>query len=722
MAAPSICLTMIVKNESKIITRCFDSAKPIINSLSVCDTGSTDETIEIMTKWAEDNKIPYKIHQDTFRDFGYSRTKSYLLAKQSFPQTDYFLLLDADMILETKEHFKKEDLVLDGYRLIQYNPFTRYDNIRLLSNRCHWVCWGVTHEYWDSKDKKEVGFYPHLVIDDRNDGGSKSNKFQRDLYLLEKGLSDPKTPPFLIERYLFYAGQTETSLGNVNSAINYYKKRISMGGWKEEIFFSYYKIGSSYNRLAKNEDGKTDKSKHRKEKYTLLSREAHREAFNMAPDRAEPLVKIARSYRKEGKNHLAQFYAEKARSIKLNGSSLFLDNRINFRLNYEYSINLYFLGRPDLCRIYGDKVLFDHFHFNHYRDSIYRNYRFLFLSLKDFPGVTKYPIITTLPPDYRPLNPSIVKVDQGYIVNLRSVNYLIVDGLYHKNDEKIRTRNFILSLNKDFEVISSQELIDQTDKRKYPHGITGLEDCRIIYRQGKIFFTTTSWDYHEEEVPKIYCGSFDYQWGHKGQEPLIVRDITMLRASEPNQCEKNWIPFFIEHKEIESNNIVINHDGKEYTKEEKEEIIKSTLFEENDNLYPFYILYTYNPLTIIKFKRTGAIDKIITKSLKFNFSGFRGSSGGLYFKDGYLFIIHEVIFTERRIYAHRLLWIDKFYDQIKCSHLFIFNSQGIEYCSGMTYSHNGEDIIITMGSDDKEAWIYILPLKEIDSMLYLPEL
>lgn len=722
MSSPSICLTMIVKNESKIITRCFNSAKPIIDSLSVCDTGSTDDTIKVMTKWAEDNNIPYKIHQDAFRDFGYSRTKSYLLAKKSFPQTDYFLLLDADMILEVKENFKKEDLVLDGYRLIQYNPFTRYDNIRLLSNRCHWVCWGVTHEYWDSKDKKEVGFYPHLVICDINDGGAKSDKFERDLYLLEKGLSDPKTPKFLIERYMFYAGQTETSLGNINSAINYYKKRIAIGGWKEEIFFSYYKIGSCYNRLAKNEDEKTEKGKHRKEKYTLLSREAHREAFSVSPDRAEPLVKIARSYRKAGKNSLAQFYAEKARTIKLNGSSLFLDTRCHFRLNYEYSINLYFLGHPELCRIYGDKVLFDPLNLHKYKDSVYLNYRFLFLLLKDVPLVTKHPLSITLPPDYSPLNPSIIKVDQGYIVNLRSVNYWIVDGVYHKNDEKIRTRNFILSLDKDFKVVTSHELVDRTDKKKYPHGITGLEDCRIIYKDGKVYFTTTSWDYHEEEVPRIYCGSFDYQWGQNDHDPLIVQDITMLRASEPHQCEKNWIPFFIQHREIESKNIVLNQDGIEYMGEEKDKILKNNLFEEKDDLYPFYILYTYNPLTIIKFRRTGEMDKIISKSLHLNFSNFRGSSGGLFFNNGYLFVVHEVIFTEKRIYAHRFLWIDKLYDQIKCSHLFIFDHQGIEYCSGMSYSHNEEKIILTIGSEDKEAWIYTIHIKEIDLMLYIPEL
>ena len=39
---------MIVKNESKIITRFFDSVSHIIDSYCICDTGSTDDTVKII--------------------------------------------------------------------------------------------------------------------------------------------------------------------------------------------------------------------------------------------------------------------------------------------------------------------------------------------------------------------------------------------------------------------------------------------------------------------------------------------------------------------------------------------------------------------------------------------------------------------------------------------------------------------------------------------------
>lgn len=48
---PTLCLNMIVKNESKIITRLFDSVLDIIDCYCICDTGSTDNTINIIKEY-----------------------------------------------------------------------------------------------------------------------------------------------------------------------------------------------------------------------------------------------------------------------------------------------------------------------------------------------------------------------------------------------------------------------------------------------------------------------------------------------------------------------------------------------------------------------------------------------------------------------------------------------------------------------------------------------
>ena len=81
----TICLNMIVKNESKIITRLFDSIINIIDTYCICDTGSTDNTIQIIEAYFKNKSITNKsitgkIIEKEFRNFGYNRNYAYLFA------------------------------------------------------------------------------------------------------------------------------------------------------------------------------------------------------------------------------------------------------------------------------------------------------------------------------------------------------------------------------------------------------------------------------------------------------------------------------------------------------------------------------------------------------------------------------------------------------------------------------------------------------------------
>ena len=72
----TLTLIMIVKNESKIITRCFDSLKPYIDYIVISDTGSTDNTVELIETYLEKNEIKGKVYHDEWKNFGYNRSKS----------------------------------------------------------------------------------------------------------------------------------------------------------------------------------------------------------------------------------------------------------------------------------------------------------------------------------------------------------------------------------------------------------------------------------------------------------------------------------------------------------------------------------------------------------------------------------------------------------------------------------------------------------------------
>lgn len=364
-----ICLCMIVKNESRIISRCLDSAKPIIDYVSICDTGSTDNTREIIEDWCVDNNKSVTIHQEPFINFGYNRSLAVRLAQETYPEVDYLLLLDADMILKVDPNFDKTSLVYDQYLIMQFNEHIEYWNTRLIKASVSWKCIGVTHEYWDiDRPKLETkqnaffetkGHLDTLVIDDQEDGGCKGDKYERDKQLLLDGIHDPITEPGLKMRYMFYLAQTLYALNDFKEAIKWYKKRVQSGGWAEEVFYSLLQIGLCYehlankstyrreqlargggeNKLKMEQDSITNIMKEEEQFFALATR-YFQDAWEYRPSRAEPLCHLARIFRIQTKHNLGLIYAIKAKEIPFpNDDILFVDYRVySYLIDYEISI------------------------------------------------------------------------------------------------------------------------------------------------------------------------------------------------------------------------------------------------------------------------------------------------------------------------------------------------------------------------------------------------
>lgn len=254
--AKKLCLTMIVKNESAIIVRLLDSLKSIIDFICITDTGSTDNTEELIIKWGEDNNIPTKVHKDPFQSFGYNRTRSVKFAKQSFPETDYFLLSDADFKWVIDEKFDKVLLFEHKYFVRQVSPTMTHSNTRFLSAKVDWVCRMRTHEYWTAETGEKQS-YPGVIrehhlttlhIDDVGDGGCKEDKYERDERLLKLDLNDRKNDKGDKTRAKFYLGQTLQTLSRYEESIQFYGNRIKDKGWDQEIFYSKFQIGNDYQK------------------------------------------------------------------------------------------------------------------------------------------------------------------------------------------------------------------------------------------------------------------------------------------------------------------------------------------------------------------------------------------------------------------------------------------------------------------------------------------
>ncbi len=360
---------MIVKNESKIIERCLNSAKSVIDFVSICDTGSTDHTPEIIENWCKENEISGTINYHPFKNFGYNRSLALSLAQATYPEADYLLLLDADMVLMVEPSFNKNNLEMDQYLTMQFNGQIKYWLTRLLKTSLPWKSVGVTHEYWDiDRSRLGDGSFSYidtkgklesLIVDDQADGGSKTDKFERDKRLLLEGIHDPDTPSYLKIRYMFYLAQTYMCLGEYPESIEWYKKRVDSGGWVEEVFYSLMQIGLCYERMASFSSHKRDviiknaignPSKLDQEAIDTLNKEEEQffalsymylqQAWNYRPTRAEPLYHLARLHRIKSNHHLGLMYALQGKEIPFpTDDILFVDYHVyDYLFDYEISI------------------------------------------------------------------------------------------------------------------------------------------------------------------------------------------------------------------------------------------------------------------------------------------------------------------------------------------------------------------------------------------------
>ena len=101
-----ISLCMIVKDEEEVIGRCIESVKDLVDEIIIVDTGSKDETKQIVSKYT-DKIFDFKWVND------FSKARNFSFSKAT---KDYILWLDADDIIlpEDREKFKKLKNSLDG--------------------------------------------------------------------------------------------------------------------------------------------------------------------------------------------------------------------------------------------------------------------------------------------------------------------------------------------------------------------------------------------------------------------------------------------------------------------------------------------------------------------------------------------------------------------------------------------------------------------------------
>lgn len=331
----SICLTMIVKNESEVIERCIDSVREHIAHWVIVDTGSTDGTQELVRRLLAD--IDGELYEREWVSFGHNRTESIELARG---KADHLLLFDADMTLELLRPDALANLTADAYNLRYSGNIFAWSQTLMVSGKLPWRYVGVTHEYITSDAPHVIENLHDVLVHHHADGGSRADKFERDLSLLsgehERDPSDPRT--------VFYLAQTHRDLGHAKEAVHFYRLRAAMGGWSEELYYSLYEAGKLL--AAQGEWPQA---------MQLLI-----EAWQHRPPRLEAAYELASGLRVKGNYVAAHRFSTLAEDgpIPVPDDVLFLSPWVyRYGLLFEFSITCYWVGELEKSIAACDQLL-----------------------------------------------------------------------------------------------------------------------------------------------------------------------------------------------------------------------------------------------------------------------------------------------------------------------------------------------------------------------------
>jgi glycosyltransferase involved in cell wall biosynthesis len=336
MTRPRICLNMIVKDESAVIRRCLDSARPFIDCWVIVDTGSTDGTQQIIREHLRG--LDGTFHERPWRDFGHNRNEALQLARD---RADYLLFVDADETLSAPPDFAWPALGGDAYYLPTEYAGTTYSRCALVATHLDWRWVGVLHEFLESTPAATIRHldWPRIRVSHDGARARDPKTYEKDVAILERAVADEPGNT----RYAFYLAQSYRDAAKLDHALAAYHRRASMSGFAEEVWFSLYQIGVLRERLGHSPGD--------------VSR-AYLEAWQYRPTRAEPLSQLARYHRERKEFALGYLYARQACAIPAPPDLLFVDVSIyQWRALDELAACAYYVGAFDEGRTAIERLL-----------------------------------------------------------------------------------------------------------------------------------------------------------------------------------------------------------------------------------------------------------------------------------------------------------------------------------------------------------------------------
>ena len=347
---------MIVKNENHVIERCLRSVLPLLNAWVIVDTGSTDGTQATVRSLLA--AIPGELYERPWIDFAANRTESLHYAAG---RADFRLIIDADELLEFDTDFVLPALTADAYDLEVLSGPLRYYKTQLVRDSLPWRYQGVLHEHITTDREYALQRLPGVRTLRIPDGARSKDPltYRKDAVLLEGALlQEPANA-----RHMFYLAQSYSDCGEVDAAIDRYTRRVAMGGWAEEVWFSLYRIA----QLRESKGGDWPPVM-----------ESYLAAYAYRPDRAEPLYCIGLHYQVLQQFAVAHlFFSRAMQSAFPAGDVLFVDRSIyTYLLPLEYSVACFYVGQYTEALRVSDGLLADDSLLPEQREQVLRNRQF----------------------------------------------------------------------------------------------------------------------------------------------------------------------------------------------------------------------------------------------------------------------------------------------------------------------------------------------------------
>ena len=668
------CLNMIVRNEAARISRSLASVVGVVTAAVIVDTGSTDNTIEVIETYCKEHDIPCSVTKSPFIDWSQARNAALIAARSAMgllvPKCDYLLLMDADMEIRINDRAAFDAFIQGGlsYDLYQIAGALHYQNRRLIKTDAPGGYLGMTHEYLDVATG---GCIPEQVayFVDHADGANRPEKFKRDIRLLKEGLRrEPGNA-----RYYFYLAQSYRDAGQIQKAAEWYKKRVEAGGWDEEVWNAQLNYAGCMKDLGKDAEFIRE---------TLA-------AYTMRPSRAESLYVLANYYRLRGENNASLIFSEAGMQIPKSTDALFVND-------YAYEVGL--AEEYSICAFYNEAKRNNGFVITNAlslklgpyagaRELARNNMYWYLCPLKEHaPSFKSRKIDFTPPENWIAMNPSVTRHKDMLMCIVRTVNYKIdewgryliraTDGTANATNP-INTRNYLLNLGADALHTWKVEEIFNPPAEDFPCNfplVIGFEDMRLFPWKGDLWTSSTVRQIHPDGNCEQVLGRLVISG--------VNREVTDIKRMihEPRQTQKNWQPI---HNPADDS-----------------------------------LRFLYRPGHVVDIHGN---DLIVNPS-PFDTGQINGGSQLIPFEDGWLSLHHEARLIPGRTirhYWHRFIFHDANFRVRRISMPFVFEDRVIEFAAGMCWHPNNEDLVISYGLRDCEARIATVSQRDVSRMLWL---